>query len=53
MCDQIKAASAQRLLERWGAVSAKTLDRVRQVVKLILQDERFHAMEVPLSSESE
>ncbi|MCA9858337.1 MAG: type II toxin-antitoxin system PemK/MazF family toxin [Thermomicrobiales bacterium] len=41
MCDQIKAASDRRMLERWGLVSDETLADVRQMVRLIIEGEPF------------
>ncbi len=40
MCDQVKAASAQRFLERWGEVSPATLARAHELLMLILSSER-------------
>lgn len=37
MCDQVKAASMDRLLEQWGKVEEETLDRVIQVLDLIFE----------------
>ncbi len=48
MCDQVKAASEQRMLERWGMVNDETLGHARQVVRLIVEDETFRAVEEPL-----
>ncbi len=43
MCDQVKVASVSRLLEKWGTVEDKTLDRVVQVLSLILENQAFMA----------
>ena len=45
MCDQIKAASERRMLERWGVVSDETLAEARQVAGLIIEDEPFFVEE--------
>lgn len=39
MCDQVKAASVNRLLERWGAVEEDTLLHVLQILDLIFEQE--------------
>ena len=40
MCDQVRAASAQRRPERWGRVDDQTLERVHGVLNLIFGSER-------------
>ena len=37
MCDQVKAATVGRLLEKWGRVEDDTLDRVLQVLHLVFE----------------
>lgn len=41
MCDQVRAASIERLIEPWGIVGVETLNRVRMVLDVVFHDEEM------------